>query len=255
MTKEEAVATLDAALARVETLRSERLHSAAHAAFMQSTGLDLARIFGSQSVISINFGAIDYQTTGQYLANVHNFEAQLERRKREAYLRGLDIAEGILRSAREQLLSHGVDRILAASRIRSDGAKVFISHGTETPALARIERYVRALGLNPIIVGREPSEGMAVDDLVEKRMGEADCAIILATANEEVAGRKQPRPNVIHEIGLAQELLDNKVIYLKEIGCDFPSNVGPKVWENFTQQNLESAFEKIGKELRAFGLL
>jgi hypothetical protein len=29
----------------------------------------------------------------------------------------------------------------------------------------------------------------------------------------------------------------------------------PKVWENFTQENLESAFEKIAKELRAFGLL
>ena len=46
-----------------------------------------------------------------------------------------------------------------------------------------------------------------------------------------------------------------RVIYLKEEGCEFPSNVRPKVWENFTQQNMECGFEKISKELRALGLL
>jgi predicted nucleotide-binding protein len=96
---------------------------------------------------------------------------------------------------------------------------------------------------------------MAVDDLVEKRLGEADCAVILATADDNVGGRMQPRPNVLHEIGLAQQRLDNRIIYLKEVGCDFPSNVAPKVWENFTQDNMEAAFEKIAKELQAFRLL
>ena len=37
--------------------------------------------------------------------------------------------------------------------------------------------------------------------------------------------------------------------------CQFPSNVNPKVWENFRQDNMEAAFEKIIKKLRAFELL
>ena len=49
--------------------------------------------------------------------------------------------------------------------------------------------------------------------------------------------------------------LDNRVIYLKEEGCEFPSNVRPKVWENFGQDNMEAAFERITKELKAFGLI
>ena len=86
-------------------------------------------------------------------------------------------------------------------------------------------------------------------------MRDCDCAIILATADEQVEDRHQPRPNVLHEIGLAQEILENRLIYLKEDSCEFPSNVRPKVWEHFTQENLEAAFEKIAKELKAFNLL
>lgn len=81
------------------------------------------------------------------------------------------------------------------------------------------------------------------------------CAIILATKDDKVQDYFQPRPNVIHEIGLAQEKFRNRVIYLKEKGCKFPSNVQPKVWEDFIQESLENVFEKIVKELRGFKLL
>jgi len=77
----------------------------------------------------------------------------------------------------------------------------------------------------------------------------------LATKDDHVDDRYQPRLNVIHEIGLAQEKLGGRVIYLKEKGCDFPSNIAPKVWENFTQDNMENAFAKVVKELRAFGVI
>ncbi len=133
--------------------------------------------------------------------------------------------------------------------------RVFISHGIETSALQKIERFIRAMGLEPIIVKDKASEGLALDDLIEKRMTESDCVLILATADEEVEGRKQPRPNVIHEIGMAQEKFKDNIIYLKEKDCEFPSNVQPKVWESFTQDNMENAFIKIPKELRAFGLI
>lgn len=255
MTQEEALEILDDALGTISQLRGGRPGSPEHVEFVQTTGLELARILGPSSAATKNFAAIKYEAVGNFVANPLNLDYELAKRRLVSYERGLDYAEGIVRGARKQLTRHGADNILRGSRLRSEGPTVFISHGLESPALAKIERYLRAIGAQPLMVGREPSEGMAVDDLVRRRLGESDCAIILATADEEVDGRLQPRPNVLHEIGLAQEVLSDDVIYLKEQHCEFPSNVSPKVWENFTQDNLESAFEKIAKELRAFGLL
>jgi predicted nucleotide-binding protein len=251
----EAIAALDDAIAQIPALRNGRRHSPEHVAFIQSTGLELARIFGPESTVSKNFSRITYTSSGSILTSYYSYEEDMARVRHEAYLQGLDVAEGILRSAKAQLERHGADRILRASRVRVEGAKVFISHGREGPALNKLERFLRALGTTPVIVVREPSEGMAVDDLVEKRMAESDCVVVLATADDLVEGRKQPRPNVIHEIGMAQEKVPNKIVYLKEEGCQFPSNVSPRVWGNFTHDNMEEAFEKVSKELRAFGLL
>lgn len=142
-----------------------------------------------------------------------------------------------------------------ASAQNSVTKNIFVSHGTPSAALQKLERFIRALGLNPVIVKDQPSKGGAVDDVVPRNMEECTCAVILATKDDAVGGRFQPRPNVLHEIGLAQEKLNNRVIYLKEDGCDFPSNVTPKIWENFSQANMEEAFIKVAKELRAFGVI
>ena len=44
------------------------------------------------------------------------------------------------------------------------------------------------------------------------------------------------------------------MIYLKEHGCAFPSNAQPKVWGNLSH-DVEEAFETVGKELHAMGLI
>lgn len=133
--------------------------------------------------------------------------------------------------------------------------RVFVSHGKDSAALTKVERFLRGLGLTPVIVKFEASQGGSVDDVVEREMISCECALILATKGDSVDGEWQPRPNVIHEIGLAQEKLKHRLIYLKEEGCNFPSNISPKIWESFTQDNLENAFLKIVKELRAFGVI
>jgi predicted nucleotide-binding protein len=132
---------------------------------------------------------------------------------------------------------------------------IFISHGTPGEALQKLEKFIRALGLNPIIVKDEPSRGGAVDDVVSDYMGQCACVVVLATSDDKVSEGFQPRPNVLHEIGMAQEKLGDRIIYLKEEGCKFPSNVSPKIWENFSQANMEWALIKVAKELRAFGIV
>lgn len=255
MDRHKALSVVTAALGKIPPLRKANAGSAEHTAFVQTTGMQLARVFGPQSPITLNFSAITYHDRGGWISNVIDLERDQARRAAGAYQSGLTAAEGVLLSASEILQEEDAEQILRASRVREIGAKVFLSHGHAPDILARVENYIRSLGLQPVVVVRGPSEGLSVDNLVERRMGECDCAIIIATADDVVGATSQPRPNVLHEIGMAQQRLSNRVIYLKERDCSFPSNIAPKVWEDFSRDNLEKAFEKIAKELRAFGLL
>jgi predicted nucleotide-binding protein len=133
--------------------------------------------------------------------------------------------------------------------------KAFIAHGGKSVALDKLCRFVEALGVKALVVEEQPSKAKALDDKVEYYMSEADCAIILAMGNDEIKGKLYPRQNVIHEIGLAQRTLPERIIYLLEKGTEFPSNIHPKVWESFTQDCMDEAFIAIARELRAFGLI
>lgn len=255
MNNVEAIVTINEAIGKLPKLRRCQAFSSEHTEFLQTTVLELRRIFGPDSDIVTSFHQISYQFEGTIITDIFDAEKDREIHNHKAYLAGLDMAEEILSSALQQLKKYAMEQLRAESKTKISGGRVFISHGTQTPALRKVERFIRTIGLDPVIVVEEASEGLAIDDLIEKRMNESDCALILATADEGIAGRKQPRPNVIHEIGLAQAIFKDKVIYLKEKGCDFPTNIQPKVWGSFVQNNMESAFEKIAKELHAFGFI
>ncbi len=174
--------------------------------------------------------------------------------RRASYLR-------ILKKRETALLSiiHKYE-ILGSNKVDSYGKhcelpSAFISHGKESIALDKIETFVLALGVNPLIVKDQPSLDKTVDDKVEYYLSQADAVIILATGDDEVSGKHQPRQNVIHEIGLSQKTLPGRIIYLLEANAEFPSNIRPKVWESFSKDNMENVFERIVVELVAFGLL
>lgn len=134
---------------------------------------------------------------------------------------------------------------------------VFIAHGGKTAARDKLEDFLTVLGVTPIIVEEQPSQGRSKDKNVEYYLKQCDCAIILATKGD-VDGRTGefiPRGNILIEIGRCQEILPDRMIYLLEEGAKFPTNIDEKVWERFTQESIDKAFIKVAKELRAFGLI
>jgi predicted nucleotide-binding protein len=133
--------------------------------------------------------------------------------------------------------------------------KGFISHGKESSTLNKLEEYLSALGVEPLIVKDQPNLDKTVDIKVNFYLGQADFVMILATGDDKIDGILHPRQNVIHEIGLAQKTHAGKIIYLLENGTEFPSNINPKVWENFDQKNLENVFLRIVIELKALGII
>lgn len=134
---------------------------------------------------------------------------------------------------------------------------VFIAHGGESAALDKLCEFLTALGVDAVVVEKMPSEGRSVDQNVAWYLSQADCAIILATKGDidGKTGDFIPRGNVLIEMGRFQERLPGKVIYLLEEEASLPSNISEKVWQHFTQDNMEQAFIKIARELAVFGLI
>lgn len=135
--------------------------------------------------------------------------------------------------------------------------KAFLAHGGKTEARDKLERFLEVLGVTSFIIDNEPKEGRSVNQQVEHYLSQADCAIVLGTAddNELKDGKLYPRRNVHIEIGRCQEKFPEKTIYLLEKGASFSSNISEKVYIPFTQNCMDEAFIAIVKELRNFGLI
>jgi len=134
--------------------------------------------------------------------------------------------------------------------------KVFMAHGGKTAARDKLEDFLTALGVTPIIVEKQSSEGRSKDKNVEYYLKQCDCAIILATKGD-VDGRTGefiPRGNILNEVGRCQEIFPNRMVYLLEEGAKFPTNIDEKVWERFSEECVDKALIKVAKELHAFGL-
>lgn len=176
------------------------------------------------------------------------------------YLDRLTDYETALRSIIQKYEILGIEtekpiKVSPEAILREVPPKAFISHGKESAALRKLKEFIETLGIEPLIVKKQASLDKTVDDKVEYYLDQADFVIALATGDDEVDGKLQPRQNVSHEIGLAQKTHKGRIIYLLEEGAEFGSNIRPKVYERFKQRNMMNAFLGIVRELRAYGIL
>lgn len=135
--------------------------------------------------------------------------------------------------------------------------KAFVAHGPMSKGLEKLQRFLITLGIQPLIIEEKPSEGRSINEQVEYYLEQADCAIVLGTADDKELkdGKLYPRRNVHIEIGRFQERFPDKIVYLLEEGASLPLNISEKVYTHFNQDNMEEAFFKVVRELIAFGLL
>ena len=142
--------------------------------------------------------------------------------------------------------------------IAAEPPKVFVAHSGKSAKLNKLCAFLEALGVKPLVAEVQPSEGRLTEGQVDEYMKQADCAIILATYGhivDEKTHEKHPRLNVVDELGRCRKILPHRTILLLEKGIGLPSNVSGIIHERFTKQNMEDAFIKVAKELRAFGLI
>ena len=151
-------------------------------------------------------------------------------------------------------------QLVAKPESSSEPPKAFIAHGGRSGVLDKLREYVHALGIDPLVVELLTSQGMSVDDKVNKYIKDADCGIVLATKGGIVdttskTPRRHSRLNVIDEYERLRAAFPHRTVLLVENGVDLPSNISGITYERFARQSMDRAFTAVARELTAFGIL
>ena len=240
MDKKEAIEFLKEKLGKIPALAKEPYKNQSYPLWRNQISDMLEEVFGRNST--------EYKRFQDAFPTIHVFG-----KEQQGYLDELAMRKTAILSIIKKYKMLGFETEPAA--VAEQPPKAFISHGKESVALNKLEEFLRALGVEPLIVKEQPSLDKTVDDKVNFYLDQADFVVILATGDDKIEGKLHPRQNVVHEIGLAQKTHTGKITYLLEEGAEFPSNISPKVWERFKQRNMMKAFLCIAKELRAYGML
>jgi predicted nucleotide-binding protein len=143
--------------------------------------------------------------------------------------------------------------------------KVSVVHGRDEVAKTSLEVFLHELGLDPVVLHRQPDQGMTVIEKLEKH-SDVGYAFILLTpdevaylASEEAkpdAERKKEhraRPNVIFEFGyFLGKLGRSRVCCLYTGDVALPSDVSGMIYKHYEKSIEEVAFSVI-KDLKASG--
>lgn len=143
--------------------------------------------------------------------------------------------------------------------------RVFVVHGHDSALKTDVERFLREIGLEPIILHRQVDEGATVIEKFEKH-ADVGFAFILLTPDEiaytvdqskfeesERIMEKRARPNVIFEFGYFIGRLGRpRVCCLYKAGVSLPSDLSGLVYKPVGESIDEQAYSII-RELKAAG--
>ena len=123
---------------------------------------------------------------------------------------GLNSASTQLLAIKEDVEKHFAGDVVTDKDIGGNtlpGNKVFIVHGHDEKLLLAVEKAIRTLALEPIVLKEQPDEGMTLIQKFEKNSEEVGFVVFLLTNDETATVHKtqkteaHARQNVIFEMG------------------------------------------------------
>jgi predicted nucleotide-binding protein len=138
--------------------------------------------------------------------------------------------------------------------------RIFISHGKAKGPLQGVEEMLGVMGIEPKVAIREPNLARPISEKVRTTMKECSAAVFIFTPDEALTdqdGKKiyKPSENVLHELGAAAVLYDDRVVILKEKSIQLPSNISGLAHIPFDLDNVKATFMDLYKELKGFKIL
>ena len=190
---------------------------------------------------------------------------------RSDYLAGLKHAKDHLLAIGDEVRRYKMG--INVSACADGGAKnkvvskdVFIVHGHDKELLTEVENAVRILGLNPIILSKQPNEGQTLIQKFEKNSQNVCFAIFLLTADETASvhstskTEEHARQNVVFEMGYffhAFRRADGShkgVFAILEEGVAKPGDIDGLVYQPYQKGRHGDWKLSLPKELRAAGV-
>lgn len=145
------------------------------------------------------------------------------------------------------------------------GSQIFVVHGHDAMLKYELELFLKEIGLDPIVLHRQPDEGQTIIEKFEKHSN-VSYAFVLLTPDDVVYLRSedekpdderkkeyQARPNVLFEFGyFVGKLGRNRVCCLYKHGVALPTDVSGLLYKQVTGTIEQIGYELI-KELKAVG--
>jgi len=137
--------------------------------------------------------------------------------------------------------------------------RVFVVHGRDEAAKQAAARCLEGLGLEPVILQEQPSQGRTIIEKFEDYAGKVGFAVILGTPDDfgglaDEPDNRQPRmrQNVVFELGYFTHALGrNRVCVLLKGDVERPSDYDGVVY--IPMDDGEGWKLTLGRELRAAG--
>jgi predicted nucleotide-binding protein len=137
---------------------------------------------------------------------------------------------------------------------------IFIGHGKNKKPLGKIEKLLQQFQIPYRVAEEEPNLARPIPQKVKETMAQCGSAILIFTKDEpffDADGNEiwRPRENVVHELGAASFLYDNRIVVFKENGLTLPTNFQSIGYIEFDVESIESKTMELLKELIGFGLI
>lgn len=150
-------------------------------------------------------------------------------------------------------------------KTKNRGKDVFIVHGHDEVLRLEVEKVVRGLGLNPIVLKDQANEGMTLIQKFEKNSDNVSFVIVLLTADDESSTKKDgkkelhARQNVVFEMGYFFHVFrcadgaHRGLFAILENGVTKPGDVDGLVYQSYSKGDRSWVLSLI-KELDAVGV-
>lgn len=258
--KEKATEKISVLIDRIDELQKIARGSAQFKKWIRDTQVALEHIFGKESRHITDFNQIRY-SPGVVSSSTP------EQKFQQRYVEGLENAKHVLVSMTEEIQEYweekngeelaGQDNHLGTPLHLLDSNKVFIIHGHDGGTKETVARFISQLGLEPIILHEQPSQGRTIIEKFEDH-SDVGYAIALITPDdigssikEQENTRQRARQNVIFEFGyFLGKLGRHKVAGLVKGDIEVPSDYSgvlyipidePGAWRFLLIKELKSA--------------
>lgn len=212
-TKARAIERIQKALDEIRELEKLQYGSFVFKKWRRDTRVALIYIFGEGSNHAKEFMRISFHAPA--LPVVVDLEVQqpyIDNLEQASYAEGLTSAFALLSSMLDEVKEQWPDEdrgptpvVRGNQEVTTDD--VFVVHGRDEGAKEMVARFLERLGLQPIILAEQPSQGLTIIEKFERHANVAFAVILLtpddtgSLRDEGATPNPRPRQNVVFELG------------------------------------------------------